>query len=241
MLSKKSLGKKTVQLGSFSLAKNSPNEDAVLAVDLENSGCLIAVADGVGGNPDGDLASRTGIQVIHREISNEFDIDLSIVFKRVVDGLAKAAPDIPIATTLTLVRSSSFSFEVGHVGDTRAYHLRGYGILSLTSDQNEGEELLRQGVFSRKNILAYPRRNVLTSALSIATSHHLQITQGKAVRGDRILIVSDGVHGMIKKQELAQINQHSTSVSSFLSGIEARLQERGLKDDASAACIEFIG
>ncbi len=239
MLFKKHSNPENSNFDYFSLGKNNPNEDSVLLSDFGNDCGVLAVADGVGGNPMGDLASRTATKTVEQELERNFEVDLPRVFARVLEEISKAAPNIPIATTLSVVRWKKNKFDVGHVGDTRVYHLRGFGLVTLTTDQNEGEELVRQGVLSKESIKNYPRRNVLISALSISTPHNLQILSGEAASGDRILATTDGVYDVVMRKEIAQLNEKSATPRELLNKIRELLANRGLKDDSSAACIQF--
>lgn len=227
------------RLAEFSLGLNKPNEDAVLALSLDNSRSIIAVADGVGGAPRGDLVSKLVIQIVREELSRNFHVSFDTLFSKAADAIANDSTVIDAATTLTVVRCDGYRFEVGHVGDSRAYHLRGFGLVDLTVDQNEGQALIRQGVFSKRDIQKYPRRNVLTSALSGRKSYELLTKRGNAQDRDRILVVSDGVYEVLPRQEIAELNSLSSSLSDFMTVLKERLSKNSLRDDSSAACVEF--
>jgi PPM family protein phosphatase len=227
------------RVADFSLGLNDPNEDAVLALCVDGSRSIVAVADGVGGAPRGDLVSKLAIQFVREELSRDFNISFDVLFSRAADLIASDAGLMDAATTLTVVRCNGYSFEVGHVGDSRAYHLRGFGLVDLTVDQNEGQFLIREGVFSKRDIQKYPRRNVLTSALSGRKSYELFKKSGNAQERDRILVVSDGVYEVLPRQEIAELNSSSHSLAEFMAALKERLSRNSLRDDSSAACLEI--
>lgn len=221
------------------IPKNAPTQDAISAFDLEDGSCVGAVADGVGGSHRGDIAASVAVAEVQTALTAQPDMNYDELFRRVWQRIDKENRQHKgLATTLTVVRIRGGTITVGHVGDCRAYHLRDFGIVTLTEDQNEAEFLLRQGILDRQSARTYPRRNVLTSALS-ADSPYTLFTNEKAVRkGDRVVLMSDGAYSVIARGELAELNVLAASARDLLREVVAVIERRGVRDDASVLCLE---
>lgn len=143
------------------------------------------------------------------------------------------------STTLSVCLLIGERAIVGHVGDTRIYHLRGAGIQSRTRDQTEVERLIEEGILSPERALRYPRRHVLLSALSGDGDFHLQRSEFDVLVGDRVLLLSDGVYRQVTKREIAGLSEEHRQVPPFVHALKGLLASRGLVDDASALCVEI--
>jgi protein phosphatase len=182
-------------------------------------GFLFAVADGMGGAEKGEVASRLAIEAL-------FDT----YYVRDDD---EAAPDLPPAEALrasfnaanSLVHEEGQKLEsgmmgttlvacivvgdlaiVGNVGDSRAYLLRDGKLLQVTDDHSFVNEQVKAGVLSAEEARTSPQRNIITRAIghqSRVQSDQFQV--GPLQPGDLLLLCSDGLHGMVRDDELLRI------------------------------------
>jgi PPM family protein phosphatase len=176
------------------------NEDSFVVDDRL---ALYAVADGMGGHRAGEVASATAIEALRAAIAGGKALDAAIVLANSA-VFQKAATDRELSgmgTTLTAVAIvGDASLLIGHVGDSRAYRIRDRVITRLTDDHSLVEELVREGRISPEEAEVHPRRAVITRALGIDPDVEVDLYTVEARTGDRILICSDGLSGMIRDE-----------------------------------------
>jgi serine/threonine protein phosphatase PrpC len=228
---------------SFSLALESrPNQDAMTTKSFSSDKLFAAVADGVGGQEGGAIASNMTIECVENELTNESPSSFGDVFAKVVKVLQKRSIEDDtlkdMATTLSLLIACDGQAHFAHVGDSRIYHLRNKGILQITQDQTEVALLVRQGILSANKAKTYARRSVLVSALSAKGDYELISGSFDIQPKDRILLITDGVYGLMSKQEIRDFSIKFPSLAEFTNNISLQLSLRGLKDDATLVAIE---
>lgn len=230
-----------LQFESFShRGPRQSNEDCVYAEIFEN-GAVFAVADGVGGSKCGDVASSTVMNCISQSLKTDFEVDFPSLFNHARHALLNFASHdsqcSEMATTLSVCRIVGSRAFVGHVGDSRIFHIRGDGIMRRTSDQTEAEELIRQGVISKARARKYSRRNVLLSSISPKRDFDLHQSQFDLLAGDKVFLTTDGVHSLILTREIVQFFQDTKSPSEVCSSIVREIESRGPTDNYSAICV----
>lgn len=229
-----------LEITSFSLAHGQENEDCVAHVSI-NGGHILVIADGVGSSEYSREASEIAVETSLKTLNKEGVDSMPDAFEEARKALITRAHEVgakSMSTTLTICWASANSVLFGHVGDTRIYHLRGRGLQTRTTDQTEIEHLVAQGVLSRERAKKYPRRNVLLSSVSSSSKFELQLGQFSIEAGDRILLLTDGLHKQISKRAIAEMSVRSSCVFTFLEELRATVEEKGLIDDASAICAQ---
>jgi PPM family protein phosphatase len=222
----------------FSAAgRNAPNQDSILPPQSWDGVIWAAIADGVGGARGGAIASQLAIQTVEKLAKEQGD--LKAIFQEARNAIVAAAnPEhAKMATTLSVCRISGGVCDVAHVGDTRVYHLRGFGIQTRTKDQTEAQELVEAGVLRAGEVRRYPRRHVLTSSIAAQRSFNLFHSAFEVQPGDKILLTSDGVHGLIQRRELRDMAVRADTPEQLSRMIQAEVRERGPIDDYSVAII----
>ena len=189
------------------------NEDSALV-----GAQLIAVADGMGGHAGGEFASSVAINTlseiaptfINTEIDSESASDLFLNSLHTIDGQIHAVTlDEPqlagMGTTLTALFLNGSEISLLHVGDSRAYRLRGNDLEQLSADHTVLQELLNKGIISESDAQVHPQRSMLTQALmgegNLEPSLH--IFEGKIK--DRYLLCSDGLTGVLSDKEIKSL------------------------------------
>jgi serine/threonine protein phosphatase PrpC len=191
----------------------SGNEDSALA-----SPNLIAVADGMGGHAAGEVASKIAISTLaeqsqifaSNEIDHESADDIYLNSFHSIDADIKGAvADNPqlsgMGTTLTSLFLRGDELALLHIGDSRAYRLRGSSFEQLSVDHTVIQELLSQGAITESEVATHPQRSVLTQVLmgGGAIELPLPIFEGKVK--DRYLVCSDGLSSVLTEKEIKSL------------------------------------
>lgn len=227
---------------SFSKAgRKGTNQDSLLVC---SSGVysLIAIADGMGGKEAGDCASKIAINTVKEQFDTNPDQDLSKVFRIVKDAICEFSVENNIkqmGTTLTVCLMNQDKAVVAHAGDTRLYHLRNNGIVSITKDQTEVQKLIDDGVLSKKRAASYHRKNVLLSALTNYSDYSLFQTEFYISAKDRLILLSDGAYDLIAKKEIRDLSVKNSEITDFMSDILSLIESRIIKDDYSVVASEI--
>ncbi|MEE6311702.1 protein phosphatase 2C domain-containing protein [Plantactinospora veratri] len=174
---------------------------------------LLAVADGMGGMAAGDLASTIAIDAIRPLDVATPEEGLVAALQGAVDtasaGIRAAVAEDPerqgMGTTLTalLLARTGACLALAHVGDSRAYLLRGGTMTQLTRDDTFVQMLIDEGVISPEEAHSHPRRAVVTRALQgepVTPTYTTVVPQ----TGDRWLLCSDGLSNVVRPDSLAE-------------------------------------
>ena len=188
----------------------SGNEDSALA-----SKNLIAVADGMGGHAAGEVASSLAVKTLvqsaqvftHPDIDEESADDLYLQAIQEADlSLKSAVEENPalsgMGTTLTSLLLRGSSVALLHIGDSRAYRLRGSSFEQLSVDHTVIQELLNQGAISESDIATHPQISVLTQVLMGEGNIEVSLPVIDVKVGDRFLVCSDGLSSVLTEKEI---------------------------------------
>ena len=110
-----------------------------------------------------------------------------------------------MGTTVTACLISGEVVYLAQVGDSRAYLLRQEVLTQLTEDHSLVYDLVKSGELTEEQARQHPQRNVLTRALGTSPSLKVDLFRQKVVRGDLLLLCTDGLTGYLKPDELVQI------------------------------------
>ncbi len=173
------------------------NQDSILLLDKPYG--LYGVADGMGGHQAGEVASRMASILLMRVLEGAVPDEsllrggMEEVNQLIFEEQGKHDELKGMGTTLTVLWEDGARILLGHVGDSRAYRLRGGEIKQLTTDHSMVGELLRAGYISFEEAAKHPYRNVITRAIGTASSIEVDVETLDKQPGDRYLICSDGL------------------------------------------------
>lgn len=178
-------------------------------------GCLALVADGMGGHQNGEVASQMAVDLISR---NYFDAKTPGVdaLKRAFEKANRAIYDFAqrsktgkksMGTTCTAVALIRQRIFLAHVGDSRAYLLKGEKLIQLSNDHTYVQHLLDVGKITYQESLSHPQRNIVTQAMGTNPKLKGDFMEMKTSfeEGDKLLVCSDGLYEYFKDEELATI------------------------------------
>jgi PPM family protein phosphatase len=171
---------------------------------------LFAVADGMGGARGGEIASRLAAAALREDDSGasgeERVIDLiQEANRRVYERSSEDSDASGMGTTVTVALVEDDGVTIGHVGDSRAYLIRGDNLEQLTEDHSLVAELVRSGRLSPEEAEAHPQRSVITRALGTDPDVDVDTLSVAAEPGDIFLICSDGLTSMVDDDTILDI------------------------------------
>lgn len=216
--------------------RDKPNQDSVLSISIDGKH-LLAIADGMGGKAGGGIASTTVLEVIEKAFKGSPEITIPELFHQAHEELIKKSIDnselSEMGTTLSLCLVDKDEVKVGHVGDTRIYHLRNAGILTRTKDQTELQHLLDEGVISKRKAKTYKRKHILLSVLTPSKIYDLFVTEFNLIKGDRLMLCSDGFYSLLSKLEARDLSINSETIDVLSTKLLNLVESRDIHDDYS--------
>lgn len=219
-----------------------------LAPRLDLHGHILMVADGIGGRAAGEHASRRAIAAMIELATRVPDWILNVDDERMAEELAERGrsyfarvdelleaeartnPSLAgMGTTMTVAYLLGQDLLLAHVGDSRAYLLRGGELRRLTRDQTMAQALVDAGLISGDDAARHRQRHVLTGALGGSVGRpQIEIGRHRLEPGDRILVASDGLTEMVPDAEIAALLlRHEGSQAAAAALLEAALAAGG--------------
>jgi protein phosphatase len=202
------------------------NEDRFLIAPFgarARRGCLLAVADGVGGSIGGALASSMTVESLEHDSLPAFEHAVARhpkpeTITAALRGAFEAAdhkvhaamrerPELNgMATTLTAAACFGRSMVVANVGDSRCYLLRGSQLRRLTRDHTVPEEMVKLRLILPEAAQHHPMRNVLTSYVGgIEARLRVEVMEHDLVPGDVLLLCTDGLTDMVPEESIRAV------------------------------------
>ena len=181
---------------------------------------ILAVADGMGGYIGGEIASRTVITKLaelnpilsNSELDNESREDLlrssiTTMDSAIAEIGAQRPELVGMGTTLTSISLFNNYVLLLHVGDSRAYRIRGKKIEQISHDHTVVQELVDQGRLTLNEIADHPQRSFLTQAIMGKENLTPILVAYPAVKGDKYLVCSDGLTAVVDEGKIVQALQ----------------------------------
>lgn len=222
------------------------NQDS-FAVDLETG--LFLVADGMGGHAAGEKASQTAVEIITQKVkagasgaSNGQLLDLlqtSIqeANREIINASMEDQSMRGMGTTATVLVAKGNQLYVGHVGDSRAYMVRNRRIDQITDDHSIVAQLVRARAITPQEAARHPYRNVITRCLGMQVDVEADTQQRELKSGDRLLICSDGLSGLVSDDEMLQHVLSSTDPQKTCEDLVNLANERGGNDNITVVLV----
>ena len=199
---------------------------------------LFVVADGMGGAQAGEVASKAAAESFAGEqpaTAPERYLEETIEgANRTIHELARKDPSLAgmgTTTTAALVDLDGEEVAIGHVGDSRAYRLRGARFEQLTRDHSLVEEMRRKGQLTDAQAEDHPQRSIITRALGPEPEVDVDLQTVPAQAGDVFLICSDGLTTMLADAKIAQILTRATSLQSAVRALVDEANRAGGRDN----------
>jgi len=232
----------------------SNNEDSV-AVDEPAQ--LAVLADGMGGYNAGEVASgmltafiraelgrwlqEASISATDHEVRRAMDICVDNA-NRAIFNAANSNPQYAgMGTTLVLAVFRDQRLLVGHVGDSRAYRLRGGRLLQITRDHSLLQEQIDAGLITPEQAAFSANKNLVTRAVGVEDTVILESHVHDIQPGDIYLMCSDGLSDMLDDQTIAQVLQMYDSIEAAGAALIEAANDAGGKDNIAVILVRVQG
>lgn len=218
------------------LRKN--NQDAVI---LGNG--LAGVADGMGGHKGGEIASAGLRDGLLRETKDckpgreKLEEAVQKVNRELWEQQEGNSSLSGMGTTLTVLWPTRQEMLIGQVGDSRAYLLRDGALSQITNDHSMVADMVRKGVLTEEQAACHPMRNYITRAVGTEANIEIDMYTHDRRKGDRWLVCSDGLHGMVSTDELIRLMAGDNLEEAAEELLQAALRGGG-KDNISLVLIQ---
>lgn len=181
--------------------------------ELRSLGWLFTLADGVGGQRQGEVASRAAVEEVlggfrraramesHGPLLNRL---VQAANARICETEAMAGPaGSGMASTIVVCALRFDRATIAHVGDSRCYLIRDAKARTITNDHTVANEQFHMGILSKTELEESETRHVLSRSLGSNLFVKIDVTELQVRRGDLLLLCSDGLHGAISMNEIA--------------------------------------
>ena len=236
--------------------KNASLQPEVREHELGPKGTLLVIADGMGGAAAGEVASNMATKTIYEHMStkwvDEEDESADKFAYRLREAVeeantaihryAKERPEVRgMGTTTTAVGLFEDHLYLSQVGDSRAYLVRDGKGAQITKDQSLMQRLIDAGEISEEEAEHSERRNIILQALGPEATVKVDLTHQTARRGDTVIICSDGLSGLVDKDEIAATATSNEDLAVACTDLIALANERGGPDNITVVIARLDG
>jgi len=235
-----------VPIGSYAVASDTGrrrrrNEDNYVVAPP-----LFAVADGMGGAQAGEVASQLAASALEAGDSDglhgveQIDALIQEANRNIYDRASTDPSASGMGTTMTVAVVDGMNVAIGHVGDSRAYLVRGEQMEQLTEDHSLVNELLKTGKLSEEEAQIHPQRSVITRAVGTDPDVDVDGFTIEAEEGDVFLICSDGLSDMVEDEEILElVHANRDDLDKAVKALVAAANRGGGEDNITAVAFRI--
>lgn len=210
---------------------------------------LFAIADGMGGHSGGEVASAMAVKTLEAIFAENKGGSGTTWAERLNDAIklsnnaiyeqSRANPKLQgMGTTLTVAAVQGSAVHMGQVGDSRCYLYRDSELYQLTEDHSQVYELLKAGLITEENFHNF-QKNVITRSVGYEMNVNVDVYTHLGQPGDRYLICSDGLSGMVSNEQIAQVLQNF-DVDQAVQNLVDLANAQGGEDNISVIIFELL-
>jgi protein phosphatase len=216
-------------------------------------GMLLGVCDGMGGAAAGEVASQLAVDIIYEKlVQGDPPAHHDDLARRLVQAVEEAGMRIfnearadrtrrGMGTTATIAALMDARLFVAQVGDSRAYVLRGDRFTQVSRDQSLVNQLIEAGQLTEEEAETFEHNNIILQALGTAETVQVDLTYVDLCRGDRLLVCSDGLSGMVRGDEMREVLLSTRDSLEACKELTDRANRAGGHDNITVIVAEFDG
>ncbi|SMF21936.1 protein phosphatase [Alteromonadaceae bacterium Bs31] len=202
---------------------------------------LWAVADGMGGHSRGDYASKVVVEsLVHfakQKTLAESIVNLEVRFREAHHICRNTFSGKRVGSTVAALFSFGRYCFCLWAGDSRIYRLRGENLELMTSDHTVAQEKCTRGELSPEKVASHPSAHVLTRAVGVHQTLHLDLHFDLVQHGDRYLICSDGLYNDLALSDIQQLLGSATAQQG-LDALVDKAMDKGGRDNITAIIVD---
>jgi serine/threonine protein phosphatase PrpC len=236
------------------MPSGSPREQTYVPGDR---GVLFMVADGMGGAAAGEIASSMAVDAVLGELRTRwvegpagadpvtFAAALHAATQVANERIHRYATEHPenrgMGTTATVAGVLHDRVYIAQVGDSRAYLIRDGQARQITKDQSLMQRLIEAGEITPEDAEVSERRNIILQALGPEPYIKVDITHQQLRQGDTLVLCSDGLSGVVRDAEIADVVQSSGDLVTICRRLIGRANDAGGPDNITVIAARFEG
>ncbi len=245
------------------------NEDNFLVADLTEGnrsirpevrnhrlgpkGSIFAVCDGMGGAAAGEVASQIAVDTIYdmmqlgaaatneEALAQNLEKAICEAGRRILTAAKLNRSQRGMGTTVTAATLIGPRLLIGQVGDSRAYILRGDRLVQVTKDQSLVQQLIDAKQMTEEEAKTFDKNNIILQALGTAEEVHVDITTVLLKKGDRLVMCSDGLSGVVDNDAIRDVLLEIPSAMEACRVLTERACQGGGHDNITAIVAVFDG
>jgi PPM family protein phosphatase len=202
---------------------------------------IYLVADGVGGHSFGEVASSIVKNTVTQSYSDGGSLIDSIhkAHSAVLEEIRRREENLGMGSTVVACAIRGCEYEVGWVGDSRAYLWNGENLQLLTRDHTHVFDLVDEGIISLAEAFSHPERHVLTQSMGVFEEMDLApgCVQGRIENGEQILLCSDGLTDELSDNAIAVQLRRNSSTQSQVDGLINAALSSGGRDNVTVLVV----
>ncbi|MAU99244.1 MAG: hypothetical protein CMA20_00075 [Euryarchaeota archaeon] len=228
----------------------SANEDFIGDFITKDNLRVFVVCDGMGGHVGGAKASQTAVNSISEYFNGNPSGIVQVALKEAIEfaniqiyGESQTNPSLSgMGTTCVVFAEKDGLLYLAHVGDSRCYIFSDNKLYRITKDHSYVQTLVDKGEISDAEMESHPRKNELTKALGISDSVEVEVVSDpiKAKKGDKFLLCSDGLTGLVTDKIIARTIRDNSDLNSCVNQLIKLAEDGGGHDNISSDLIEVL-
>jgi serine/threonine protein phosphatase PrpC len=242
---------------NFLIADLTRQSRSLMEIDREQvigpCGTVFAVCDGMGGAAAGEVASKLAIDIIYEKmLAGGNPANRDELARRLVSTVEEAGLRIfnearadrtrrGMGTTSTVASLLDARLFVAQVGDSRAYLLRGETLVQITRDQSLVNQLIEAGQLTEEEAETFEHNNIILQALGTAETVQVDLTYVDLRRGDKLIMCSDGLSGMIRADDIRSVLVSVPEPIDACKVLTDRANQAGGHDNITVIVVRFDG
>lgn len=226
------------------------NEDSCLVLSKEN---IYIVADGVGGNLAGDVASNLAVEIV-ADCYKEYDLEsiektVDVVnyikacitkANNIVVEKSKSSKEFEgMATTLLFVWVNGSHGFITNIGDSRCYIYRDNVLKQVTDDHTYVNTLIKEGIISETEAKTHKDRHMITRALGANSEVEADIFEVELMENDILLLCTDGLYGEVPFDEIKKCIDENKDMVKLSEILTDKANEYGGHDNITVICLKI--
>lgn len=232
--------------------KRPTNEDAVKVLETKNFAML---ADGVGGNRFGEIASQSALDALEKfilhnppewldgkeEVFRYFRAAINYVNQFIIKISEAKTEYAGMATTLCFVYINKGMIYIANIGDSRVYLIRENNIQQITDDHTYVNDLVKMGAITKEEALTHARKNVITRAIGANANNEPDCFCVPIESDDRVLLCSDGLYDEVDEETILHRMTRFDDMMICAEDLISVANDHGGNDNISVVCIKMEG